>query len=233
MQVKSRQRKNTKMKIQSSFLFLLIFVIVSCDPEELISELGDSAITAKSEVSEVLNTAKNDFAGDAKLTSIYGLNVSTKGEVDLIKPTENAFVYVAQSDSAQLNELYIPVYKNTPARSPINFTDMLFLVKDDGAKNILGDVFNRLSTLHIESSVNYDDSPAIISKMLARSDVTTFRTNNINSKIDLFLIPSKSIDTTSVTNTADWIVNLYGDTSSLVLWLHPGTASGIVDVISN
>jgi hypothetical protein len=97
----------------------------------------------------------------------------------------------------------------------------------------LGDVFGRLATLHIEASVNYDDSPAVISKMLARSDVAAFRTNNIDSKIDMFLIPSKSIDTTSVINAADWIVNFYGDTSSLVLWLHPGTVNGNVDVLSN
>jgi hypothetical protein len=49
----------------------------------------------------------------------------------------------------------------------------------------------------------------------------------------MILIPSKSIDSTSVTNTADWIVNFYEDTLSLVLWLHPGTVSGTVDVISN
>ncbi len=69
------------------------------------------------------------------------------------------FVYVVQSDSAQSNELYIPVYKNTPVKSPINFTDMLSLIKDDRAKDILGKVFNSLSVLHIEGSVSYDDSP--------------------------------------------------------------------------
>lgn len=221
------------MKIKNYFLFISIFIIVSCNPEEIINELSDSTITAKPKVSAVINTAKKDFAGDAKLTSIYGSNISTKGEVDLIKPTENAFVYIVQSDSAQSNEFYIPVYKSTPVRSPINFTDMLSFVKDDGVKVILTDVFNSLSTLHIESSVSYDDSPAVISKMLIRSDVTAFRTNNVNSKIDLFLVPSKSIDSTSVINTADWIVNFYGDTISLVLWLHPGTANGTVDVISN
>jgi hypothetical protein len=210
-----------------------MFVIISCNSEELISELGDSAITAKLKVSEILNTAKKDFAADAKLTSIYGLNISSTGEVDLLKPTENAFIYIVQSDSTQTNELYIPVYKNIPVRSPINFSDMLILVKDDAAKAILGEVFNSLSTLHIESSVNYDDSPAVISKMLARNDVAAFRANNINSKIDMYLIPSKSLDTTSITNAADWIVNFYGDTSSLVLWLHPGMVNGNVDVISN
>jgi hypothetical protein len=44
--------------------------------------------------------------------------------------------------------------------------------------------------------------------------------------MDMFLVPSKSIDSTSVSNSADWIVNFYGDTSSLVLWL--STESGNV-----
>jgi len=221
------------MKSQIIILALFIIFISACNPEDLISEFGDSVITAKLKVGDVLNTAKKDFAGDAKLASIYGLNVSTKGEVDLIKPTENAFVYVVQSDSAQSNELYIPVYKNTPVKSPINFTDMLALIKDDGAKDILGEVFNSLSALHIEGSVSYDDSPEVIDKMIVRSDVSTFRVANSGSKIDMFLVPSKSIDTTGVTSTADWIVNFYGDTSSLVLWLHPGTVNGTIDVLSN
>ena len=87
------------MKNQNVFLVIILFFIAACNPEDLISEFGDSVITSKTKVGEVLNTAKTNFAGDAKLAAIYGLNVSTKGEVDLIKPTENAFVYVVQSDS--------------------------------------------------------------------------------------------------------------------------------------
>ncbi|MCW8802844.1 MAG: hypothetical protein OQK57_00475 [Ignavibacteriaceae bacterium] len=221
------------MKSQIIIVALFIIFISACNPEDLISEFGDSVITAKSKVGETLNTAKSNFAQDAKLAAIYGLNVNTKGQIDLLKPTENNFVYVVQSDSTQSNELYIPVYKNTPVKSPINFTDMLSLIKDDGAKDILGEVFNNLSALHIEGSVSYDDSPEVIDKMIVRSDVSTFRAANLGSKIDMFLVPSKSIDTTSITSTADWIVNFYGDTSSLVLWLHPGTVNGTVDVLSN
>lgn len=221
------------MKNQIVLLVLFLFFISACSPEDLISEFGGSVITSKTKLGEVLNTAKNNFAQDAKLAAIYGLNVSSKGEVDLIKPTENAFVYVVQSDSEQSNEFYVPVYKTTPAKSPINFTNMLSLIKDDMAKDILGKAFSSLSNLHIEASATYDDSPAVISKILARSDVSTFRNNNTGSKIDMFLIPSKSIDTLSVRNDADWIVNFYGDSSSLVLWLHPGTVNGTVDLISN
>ena len=109
---------------------------------------------------------------------------------------------------------------------------MLLLVKDAQAKNILGFVFGKLSTIHINTSVNYADSPEVLNKMFERSDVTSFRTLNPGVKTDMFLIPSKSIDTTSVSNSADWIVNFYGDNTSLVLWLHPGTTSGTIDILS-
>jgi hypothetical protein len=221
------------MKFSFVILPLIIFFISACNPEDLISEFGDSVITAKSKVGEVLNTAKSDFAQDAKLAAIYGFNVNTKGQIDLLKPTENAFVYVVQSDSSQSNEFYVPVYKSSPQNSPINFNTMLSFVKNAQAQNILGSVFSKLAEVDISTSASYDDSPAVVSKMLARSDVSIFRTANSGSKIDMFLIPSKSIDTTSVTNAADWIVNFYGDSSSLVLWLHPGTVNGTVDVLSN
>lgn len=216
-----------------SLSILLIILISACNLEDLITEVENSSITAKSKISEVLNAAKNNFANDAQLAAIYGLNVSTKGEIDLLKPDNNAFVYVVQSDSEQSNEFYVPVFGASPVRSPINFTSMISLVKDQAAKDILGNVFNQLSTVHIASSVNYDDSPAVIEKMFQRSDVSTFRSFNPVSKIDMFLIPSKSIDTTSVSNSADWIVNFYADTISLVLWLHPGTVSGTITKISN
>jgi len=221
------------MKNQLVFLMLFLFFISACSTEDLISEFGDSMITAKSKIGEVLNTAKSDFAQDAKLASIYGFNVNAKGQIDLLKPTENTFVYVVQSDSEDTNEFYVPVYKTYPVKSPINFNTMLSFVKNAQAQNILGSVFGRLSEINIETSIPYDDSPAVIAKMLARNEVSTFRATNSGSKIDMFLLPSKSIDTTSITNAADWIVNFYGDTSSLVLWLHPGTADGTIDVISN
>jgi|GEM_PF-1314217 len=221
------------MKKNFVILTLMLFVIAACNPEDLISEFGDSVITAKSKIGEVLNTAKSNFASDAKLSAIYGVNVSNKGRVDLLKPLDNAFVYVVQSDSAKTNEFYVPVYKSYPVKSPINFTTMLSYIEDDQAKSILGSVFGKLSEINISSTASYDDSPQVIEKLLSRSDVSSFRTANPNSKIDMILIPSKSIDTTSITNTADWIVSFYEDTLSLVLWLHPGTVSGSVDVISN
>jgi hypothetical protein len=213
--------------------FCLFLLLSACNLEDLIDEAQDSEITAKLKTNEVLSTARNDFAADAELSAIYGLNVNVQGQVDLLKPTQNAFVYVVQSDSEQSNEFYIPVFGSSPVKSPINFNSMISLVKDQTAKDILGNVFGLLSTVHISSSAGYDDSPAVIEKMFQRSDVSTFRSFNPVSKIDMFLIPSKSIDTTSVSNSADWIVNFYADTTSLVLWLHPGTVSGTITKISN
>ncbi|NWG28891.1 MAG: hypothetical protein HXY48_10200 [Ignavibacteriaceae bacterium] len=221
------------MKKISVPLMLFMIFIWACNPEELISEFGDSVITAKSKIGEVLNKAKADFARDAKLSAIYGINVNNKGRVDLLKPLDNAFVYVVQSDSALVNEFYVPVYKSYPVKSPVNFTTMLSYIEDARAKSILGNVFSKLSEINISSTASYDDSPEVLNKMLARADVSSFRSANPVSKIDMILIPSKSIDSMSVTNTADWIVSFYEDTLSLVLWLHPGTVSGTVDVISN
>ena len=220
------------MKFFYTAIFLLMFFLLGCKTDEIVNELINSEITAKSEVTEVISTARSNFTNDANLTAIYGLNVNSNGKIDLLKPTENAFIYVVQSDSDQANEFYVPVFNSSPVKSPVNFNDMLSLVKDNQAKNILGFVFGKLSTIHIDPSVNYADSPEVLNKMFARSDVASFRTLNPDAKTDMFLIPSKSIDTISVSNTADWIVNFYDDNTSLVLWLHPGTSSGIIEVLS-
>ena len=220
------------MKLNFKVVFLFLLFLSGCKTDELVNELANSEITAKSEVGEVISTARTNFTNDANLTAIYGLNVNSNGKIDLLKPTENAFIYVVQSDSDQTNEFYVPVFNSSPIKSPVNFNDMLSLVKDSQAKNILGFVFGKLSTIHVDPSVNYADSPEVLNKMFARSDVTSFRTLNPGVKTDMFLIPSKSIDTTSVSNSADWVVNFYGDNTSLVLWLHPGTSGGTIDILS-
>lgn len=221
--------------MQKLFLSALIsfLLLTACNLDEILNDAENSNITAKSKLNDVLSEARTDFASDAQLSAIYGFNVSTKGEIDLSRTGDNAFVYIVQSDMQQSNEFYVPVFGAGPVKSPINFNSMLSFVKDSSAKNILGFVFGGLATVHIDPSVSYDDSPAIIEKMLMRSDVSTFRSNNSGSKIDMFLIPGKSIDTTSVTNSADWLVNFYGDSTSLVLWLHPGNVNGTVTKISD
>ena len=214
-------------------IFLLLAFVYSCSVEDLISEFGDSVISAKSKVGEVLNTAKSNFSQDAQLAAIYGWSVNSQGKVDLQKPTENAFVYVVQSDAQQTNEFYVPVYNSSPVESPINFNTMLDLVKDNNAKNILNQAFVKLATIHIDPTVAYDDSPQVLELMLTRNDVTTFRIVHPETRIDMFLVPSKSMDTTNVNNTADWVVNFNSDSTSLVLWLHPGTVNGTINILSN
>ena len=184
-------------------------VLTACNLDEILNDAENSDISAKTKLNDVLSTARKDFSSDAQLSAIYGLNVSTKGEIDLSRPGDNAFVYVVQSDSEQANEFYVPVFGSGPVKSPIDFNSMLSLVKDQTAKNILGNVFGGLSTINIDPSVSYDDSPAIIEKMLTRSDVSNFRSSNSGSKIDMFLF------------------------RSLVLWLHPGTVNGTVTKISD
>jgi hypothetical protein len=213
--------------------FLMLIIIYACNPEDIINEFDESLITAKSKVGEVVNKAKSDFAQDAQLAAIYGWNVNSEGQVDLKKPGENAFVYVVQSDSDQTNEFYVPVFSSSPIRSPVNFNTMVDFIKNDNAKNIMGMAFSQLAAIHIAPNVSYDDSPQVLELMLTRGDVSAFRTTNPSARIDMFLIPSKSIDTTNVNNTADWVVNFYGDSTSLVLWLHPGTVNGTIDVLSN
>jgi hypothetical protein len=200
-----------------ALIVVTAFYFIGCEkatnPED---SLG--TITAKQKVDEVLQAARINFAADAQLSAIYGWNVDENGNVDLLA-TDNAYVYVVQSDQKQENAFYVPVFAAGPIKSPINFTTMLSLVKDSTAGKILDKVFGRLSTLAIDPNANYKDSPATLDTALTHGG-TNFMTQNIGSKIDMFLLPSKSIDTTlTVNNSADWIVNFYSDTKSLVLWI--------------
>lgn len=189
----------------------------------------NSNITAKEKLNDVLLKARLDFAADAKLSALYGWNVDLNGNVDLLK-TDNAFVYVVQSNQLQSNEFYVPVFAAGPIKSPINFSTMLSFIKDSTAGNILGKVFNRLSTLAIDPNANYKDSPAVIDTALVHGG-NIFIAQNTGVKIDMFLLPSKSIDTTLVlNNSADWIVNFNSNSKSLVLWINSN--SGVVTKLS-
>lgn len=189
----------------------------------------DSEITAKEKVDDVLQKARLDFAADAKLSAIYGWNVDLLGNVDLLQ-TDNAFVYVFQSNNLQSNQFYVPVFAAGPVKSPINFTTMLSFIKDTTAGNILGKAFSRLATLAIDPNANYKDSPATIDTALVQGG-NIFLSQNTGTKVDMFLLPSKSIDTTLVVNnSADWIVNFYSSNKSLVLWINSN--SGVVTKLS-
>jgi len=208
---------------------ILIFFYSGCEKvTDPVTDV-DSFITAKTELTDVLQKAKTDFAADAKLAAIYGWNVSKAGKIDLLS-TENAFVYGVQSNQLKRNEFYVPVYLAGPVKSPINFSTMLALVKDNSASNILGKVFNRLSTISIDASANYKDSPATIDTALAHGG-SSFIQQNAAAKIDMYLVPSKSIDTLNgFVNSADWIVNFYTSTKSFVIWIN--SASGTVTKLS-
>lgn len=208
----------------SSIMILLLFS--SCT--ETVNDIIDSTITANEKKDEVVQEARQDFAADAEIAAIYGRNVSQSGEVDLLN-TDNAFVYVVQSDLMQSNEFYVPVFGAGPVKSPINFDAMLQLVKDTTAANILGTVFGTLATASIDPAANYDDSPLAVQTGLINGG-SAFITQNVNAKIDMLLVPSKSIDSTSVINSADWIINFYSDSNSLVLWIN--SESGIVTTLS-
>ncbi len=189
----------------------------------------NSNITAKEKLNDVLLKARLDFAADAKLSALYGWNVDLNGNVDLLK-TDNAFVYVVQSNQLQSNEFYVPVFAAGPIKSPINFSTMLSFIKDSTAGNILGKDFNRLSTLAIDPNANYKDSPAVIDTALVHGG-NIFIAQNTGVKIDMFLLPSKSIDTTlMLNNSADWIVNFNSNSKSLVLWINSN--SGVVTKLS-
>jgi len=218
------------MKNLFAFLaIMLAFYLMGCEKVTDPNGGVDSDITAKEKTDEVMQKASLDFAADVKLSAIYGWNVDSYGNVDLLK-TNNAFVYVVQSNTLQNNEFYVPVFAAGPVKSPINFTTMLSFIKDTTAGNILGKVFNRLSTLAIDPNANYKDSPATIDTALVHGG-NTFLIQNSGVKIDMYLLPSKSIDTTLVVNnSADWIVNFYNDSKSLVLWINSNT--GIVTKLS-
>lgn len=212
------------------YLILTLFLVVFTACEKITDPVEKTgSITAKENVDKILQKAKLDFAVDAQLAAIYGWNVDTSGNINLLE-SDNAFVYVVQSTQLQENEFYIPVYAAGPVKSPINFTSMLSLIKDTTASGILDNVFGRLATVYIDPNAVYKDSPAAIDTALAHGG-TSFITQNPGSKIDMYLVPGKSIDTMlSITNSADWIINFRSDTKSLVLWINSN--SGVVTKLS-
>ncbi|MBZ0183250.1 MAG: hypothetical protein K8F60_12410 [Melioribacteraceae bacterium] len=211
-------------------ILLLALTVVSCDPEEVVNSLDDvgiaSSVTAKQSADDVLLEARTDYSSDAQLAGIYGWNVNRNGKVDLLS-TSSAFVYIVQSDIKQENEFYVPVYLAGPVKSPINFSTMLSFVNDENAKEKMNGVFGLLAQQGIDPSANYLDSPTALDEVFSISEVNTFYNANPNAKIDMFLVPSKTIDIISgIVNSADWIVHIYTASESKVYWLNSGT--GIV-----
>lgn len=207
-----------KKKLTILISFVVVIAFNSCNEDEGISEALGAKITAKSQIASVLTLAQTDFSSDSKLAAIFGWNVSSDGTIDLLKPTENIFVYVVQSDLKSENEFYIPVYGAGPIKSPINFTTMLSYIQDSGSKDKMGDVFGTLSTLTIASTASYFDSPDAINALLANTEAVNFRNSNPNCKVDMYLVPSKAVAVDGLTDSADWIITLKGESSSITLW---------------
>lgn len=218
-----------KKLIISLPVLLMLFTASSCE-DEIINNIIDGFITAKEKLNEVKQEARNSFAADAELAAIYGRNVMQNGEVDLLETSNvSLFAYAMQSDNLQSNEIYVPVVDGTPVKSPVNFDDMLQFIKDSTAKDILSRAFGLLSEVSIDLAASFDDSPQVLTKMYDFPQAQVF-TNEYEEKIDMLLLPSKSIDSTSVSNSADWIVNLYTDNQSLSLWLQ--SSSGEIQVLT-
>tara|TARA_B100001989_G_C24530089_1_gene461111 strand:+ start:710 stop:1369 length:660 start_codon:yes stop_codon:yes gene_type:complete len=216
--------------VKKLIILLLALTVVSCDPEEVVNSLDDvgiaSSVTAKQSADDVLLEARTDYSSDAQLAGIYGWNVNRNGKVDLLS-TSSAFVYIVQSDIKQENEFYVPVYLAGPVKSPVNFSTMLSFVNDENAKEKMNGVFGLLAQQGIDPSANYLDSPTALDEVFSISEVNTFYNANPNAKIDMFLVPSKTIDIISgIVNSADWIVHIYTASESKVYWLNSGT--GIV-----
>ena len=215
------------------FAYLIIgLLLISCE-ESVTPPDPHAYTTAKANIDDVRGAAQNTFSADAQLAGIYGRNVSTSGEVDLLNTASlNAFVYIMQSSAVGGNEFYVPVYLAGPVKSPIDFNTMLSYIKDSTAKSTVAGAISFLATMFIYPDADYEDSPAVLSTLLTRDDVIQFRNSHANSQIDMFLFPGKAIDPDSgLINSADWVVNFYGDTESLVLWQN--TVTGLVTVLSN
>lgn len=207
-----------------------LIVIAGCSEDENPTNILDSTITAKEEIGDILNKAGQDINPDVQLSAIYGRNVATDGTIDLLSPQSNMFVYAVNSASQSTTEFYIPVYGAGPVQSPLDLNTLLGVVQDTTAKNILEGAFGLLSTTGISPAASYADSPNAVSVALQNGG-SAFMSQHSDTRIDMYLFPSKSIDQNGLQNSADWIVSFNSANNSLVLWINSNT--GIVTTISS
>lgn len=194
---------------------------------EQVDELLIINITAKDKVEDVLNKAKNDIAQDVKLALIYGRNVNQSGEINLLDfSSTNAFIYGVNSASLSLTEIYMPVYGSSPIKSPISLTSVLELIKDENSRTIIEKAFELISTISIENYGNIPDSDIAVRKGLDAGGAN-FISNNSNVKIDIFIMPSKSISDDGLENTSDWVIHFYNDSNSVLYWYRTSNNSVI------
>lgn len=203
----------------------------SCSEDNSIENLLGTTITAKTKISEVQTSAKANFASDAKISAIYGRNVGKEGTVNLLNiDSLTAFVYVVNSASKEQTKVYFPVPVYGVMESPVGLDDMLSLISDASARNTVSGMLGAVANVSFEDAAlaASDDSPAAISKVLAKNDAKTFMSGNSGVKIDVLLIPSVSLTSSS---SADWIINLYTPTSSKVFWIHKEGSIELIQAI--
>jgi len=212
-------------------LLIVIAAFSSCKDEDNPLEVIDNTVTVKQNAEDVVEEAKDSWASDAKLSAVYGWNVNQSGEVDLLNPSGNAFVYICQSSSKSSNEFYVPVYAAGPVKSPINFSTIISAVKDTNAANIFGKAFSQLSKLSIAEDAVWVDSPEVLNSANTNGG-SSFTSINPNTRIDMILLPSMKLVDSSLSASTAWIVNYIGSSKSLVL-LIDGSNGNFITKISD
>ncbi|MCF8240918.1 MAG: hypothetical protein K9J16_05990 [Melioribacteraceae bacterium] len=206
-------------------LLFIILLFVSCSEENNpVRDIIDSQITATERIDEVKAEAVSSFASDAKLAGIYGVNVDDNGEIDLsVLSPLNTFVYIFRSELKGEIEFYVPVFGAGPEKFPISLSEMIGLINDSDVKDKVGIILDALSTVSISSSATIYDSDWAMNEIMSDARATTFLGSNSTAKVDMFLVPSKSIEESTFTDGADWIVHLYTSSASKVFWINTGT----------
>lgn len=210
-------------------VILMILTINSCKDEDNPLDVLDSTITAKQNASAVVQEAKESYSSDAKLTAVYGWNVDQNGEIDLLDPSSNAFVYIMQSSSKSSNEFYVPVYAAGPVKSPINFSTIIGAVKDTTAASVLGKAFAQLSKISISENAQWVDSPEVLRSANSHGG-SAFSSSNPNTRVDMILLPSMQLVDSSYAASTAWIVNYIGASNSLVLLIDGSNANFITKI---
>lgn len=210
-------------------IFVLLFAFSSCKDEENPLEIVDSSITAKEHSAEVMQEARNSFAADSKLAAVYGWNVDQNGAIDLLAPTDNAFIYIMQSAAKSANEFYVPVYAAGPVKSPVNFNTIISSVKDTSAASILGKAFTQLSKISISADAVWKDSPDVL-KSANLNGGSSFLSANPGGRVDMILLPSMQLVDSSLSASTAWIVNFVGTSKSLVLLIDGSNANFITKI---
>ncbi len=205
-------------------LCIMLLLTAGCTDEELTSPENSRYITAEDELEAVLEAARHDKA-DSELAGIYARNIGPDGTIDLLRPEANQMFYITQSASDSSNAFYVAIYKAGPTKLPFDINTLIGMVQDTTARNVLETAFQLLGRVHIDPSVHYSDSDAIMTIVSNFQEADSFYTTNEDAITDLYLIPSITLSVSGTDNSADWIANLRSETGGNLV-LHINTQSG-------